>query len=262
MTRPLVRTVVAVAGLWGAGGVASARGEAWPPSPPVATSQPLPGPGCDESLALAGRRIEALPADLFAGASFRQLAIQCGRVDHAIELFQRLAARAPAVLELRLNLGLAYVDKVPTEGDFRQAMLGRAALKQFERSISVRPTWLAYHTRGVIYLFYPSGLGLTDNAIANLERALALLRGRTPRPYHARTYVALGDAHFWRRHDKARAVAVWQQGLSLFPDDPALQHRVHGTAREVHELVDAALNADVRIDTSLRELMDDPDALR
>ncbi len=213
-------------------------------------------------LALAGRQVDAAPADLFAGARYRQRAIRCGRIERAIELLQRLARKAPTVLELRLNLALAHVDKVPTEGDFGQAMLGRAALKHFERSIAVHPTWLAYHTRGVIYLFYPTSFDLTDDAIENLERALAPLRGRSTRPYHARTYVALGDAHLWRRHDEARARAVWQQGLELFPTDLTLQRRAHGSPREVRELVDASLNADVRIDTSLRELMGDRDALR
>ncbi len=212
------------------------------------------GSGCAAELGTRERDVSARPDDLGLGADYRQAAIRCKAVDRSIDFFERLAKEHRQSLSAQLNLAFAYVDKIPTSGDLRQALLGRDAVGEFGKAIAIRPTWVAHYTRGFIYLNYPRVIGVGRKAIADFERALAIQNGEPPRPYHARTYVALGDAHYWRFSDLAKARQIWAEGLAKFPEDEPLRARMAHEGMPLRDIIRKTMNADARIDTSLAEL--------
>jgi tetratricopeptide (TPR) repeat protein len=213
--------------------------------------------GCGRDLAGLEASVSASPDDLLLGAGYRQAAIRCAQPDRPVALFQALVKKHRASLAATLNLGFAYIDKIPPASDLRQALLGRSAIDQFSRSLAIRPTWLGYYTRGVVRLFYPNVFGLREAALDDLRHALAIQQEAPPRPYHARTYVALGDTYYWRFHDLDQARRAWSEGAARFPDDAALRARLDGPVSAMREIVRKSLNADVRIDTSLKDVAAD-----
>ena len=218
----------------------------------------------DAAASCAGElvRLEAqaatAPDDLFAGADYRQALIRCGGGDRATRFFDALVKRHPAAPNAWLNAGLAYVDRIPPASDLRQALLGKAAAERLGRSAALRPSWLAHHVRGFVCLFYPRVFRVSRTAVAELEAALRQLQQEPRRACHARTYTALGDAWYWRLDDLARARRLWAEGLALFPDDHDLRERITKQGMPLRDVIRRSLNADTRIDTSLRELREPP----
>ena len=69
----------------------------------------------------------------------------------------------------------------------------------------------------------------------------------------ARGWVALGDAH-WKdgRPDQARE--AWQEGVTLFGEDPRLMARLAAEGGALEALVDSELDPGKRVDTDLSVL--------
>jgi uncharacterized membrane protein YbhN (UPF0104 family) len=197
--------------------------------------------------------LRADPANLEAGAAYRQLIIAHAEFDRAIAFFKTLAKAHHDLANVALNLGFAYIDKVPTAGRVRQAFLGKDALDAFGSAIRLEPTWLAYYTRGLVDLFYDGVFNRARSAVADFEHALAIQRQDPPRPYYVRTFMSLGDA-YWKLGDLARARAAWSDGLKEFPGDPALAARLAREGRPLYDLIVSGLDANHRQDTSLTEL--------
>ena len=76
------------------------------------------------------------------------------------------------------------------------------------------------------------------------------------RSYHARTFVALGDA-YWKTDQLARARAVWREGLQQFPQHEALKQRTAAHGQKLAALIQADLDPDKRVNTDLSELWAD-----
>lgn len=197
------------------------------------------------------------PASLRLGAEYRQLVIEAGRYDRSIKLFERLSKDPRGGSNRFLNLALANIDKVPVSGSIRRALLGRDALDALTRAIAIEPTDIAYLVRGLVNLFYDQVVfHRTDKGVADLEEARKLSAAHPNVPYAARIFVALGDG-YWRlnRSDKARD--VWREGLAAFPDAEGFGVRLHAPDDQVAGIVEHALDAGVRVDTTLRELFPD-----
>jgi tetratricopeptide (TPR) repeat protein len=197
------------------------------------------------------------PASLRLGAEYRQLVIETGRYDRSIKLFERLSKDPRGGANRYLNLALAEVDKVPVSGVIRQALLGRDAIDATTRAIAIEPTDIAYLVRGLVNLFYDRAIfHRTDKGVADLEEARRLAAAHPHQPHVARIFTALGDG-YWRlnRPDKARD--VWREGLAAFPDADALRLRLDARDDQLGGIVEHALDAGVRVDTSLRELFPD-----
>lgn len=197
------------------------------------------------------------PASLRAGAEYRQLVIETGRYDRSIKLFERLSRDSRGGANRFLNLALADVDKVPVSGVIRQALLGRDALDAATRAIAIEPTDIAYLIRGLVNLFYDRAIfHRTDKGVADLEAARRLAAAHPQMPYVVRIFGALGDG-YWRlnRPDKARD--AWREGLAGFPDAESLRVRLNARDDQISGIVEHALDAGVRVDTTLRELFPD-----
>ena len=194
------------------------------------------------------------PASLRVGAEYRHLVIETAGYDRGIKVFERLSKDPRGGANRFLNLALAIVDKVPVSGVIRQALLGRDAIGAATRAIAIEPTDIAYLIRGLVNLFYDRAVfHRTDKGVADLEEARRLAAAHPQRPYVARIFTALGDG-YWRlnRPDKARE--VWREGLAGFPDADSLRARLNARTDQVSGIVEHALDADVRVDTTLREL--------
>ena len=202
-------------------------------------------------------RLAQDPASLRLGAEYRQLAIETGRYDRSIKLFERLSKDPRGGANRYLNLAFAEIDKVPVSGVIRQALLGRDAIDATTRAIAIEPTDIAYLVRGLVNLFYDRAIfHRTDKGVADLEEARKLAAAHPHLPHVARIFTALGDG-YWRlnRPDKARD--VWREGLAAFPDAESLRLRLDARDDQLGAIVEHALDAGVRVDTTLRELFPD-----
>ncbi len=204
--------------------------------------------------------LAAAPDDLRAGNDYRIGILEAARgdkttakYDRAIATFERLAAARPDAGNLHLNHGFAYVDKIPAAGAITQVILASRALDQFSKSLAVSPTWIGLYTRGNSYLFWPVIFGRTKLGLADLEQALQLQRTGPKRPYHVRTFVALGDGH-WMLGDLTKATETWRAGLQQFPDNAALRVRLDRNGDALKKVIDDAYDPNKRVDTNLQEL--------
>ena len=204
-------------------------------------------------------RLAKDPGSLRAAAEYRQLVIETGRYDRSIKLFEGLAREPRGGANRFLNLALAKVDKVPVSGSVRRALLGRDALAALTRAIAIEPTSLAYLIRGLVNLYYDQFVfHRTDKGVADLEAARALTAGDRRVAYSPRILVALGDG-YWRlnRHDQARE--VWREGLASSADGERFRLRLNARDEQIPDIIERALDAGVRVDTTLRELFPDLD---
>ena len=216
------------------------------------------------SPAYADRRLDELearlvqePASLRLGAEYRQLVIDTGRYDRSLKLFERLSKDSRGGANRYLNLALAEVDKVPVSGSIRQALLGRDALDATTRAIAIEPTDLAYLIRGLVNLFYDRAIfHRTDKGVADLEEARRLAAAHPHMPHVARIFTALGDG-YWRLSRPEKAREVWREGSAAFPDAESLRERLTAKDDQLGGIVEHALDAGARVDTTLRELFPD-----
>jgi tetratricopeptide (TPR) repeat protein len=197
------------------------------------------------------------PANLRLAAEYRQLVIETGRYDRSIKLFEHLARNPGGGANRFVNLALANVDKVPVSGSVRRALLGRDALDALTRAIALEPTDLAYLIRGLVNLYYDQFVfHRTDKGVADLETALRLSAAHPHVPYAPRILVSLGDG-YWRLHQHDKAREVWRQGLEGWPSVDGFRVRLNATDAEMPDIIERALDAGVRVDTTLRELFPD-----
>ena len=201
--------------------------------------------------------LRADPGSLRTGARYRELILVSGAHDRAIDLLAKLADARRDSIEAQANLALACIDKVPVSGKIRQALLGREAIERLTAAIAIRPTPLMYYIRGLVNLFYDAIIfNRVRHGVSDLEEALRLQRLSPPRPYHAKVYIALGDG-YWKLKDLPKAKAMWSEGLALMPDNEELAKRVNRQGRDLEWTVRIALDPDHRVDTSLKEILDD-----
>jgi tetratricopeptide (TPR) repeat protein len=199
------------------------------------------------------RRLQTDPDSNEAGNAYRRAVIEANAYDRALRFFDALVSAHPGAPNAHLNYGFAYVDKIPAAGSITQVILANSALAQFTRSIELRPSWIAYYTRGASYLFWPKIFGRTPLGIKDLEEALRIQRRQPKRSYHARTFVALGDG-YWRADDPARAQATWRLGLQEFTGHKALAARIGADAGALARIIDEAFDPTKRVNTDLSEL--------
>jgi tetratricopeptide (TPR) repeat protein len=202
------------------------------------------------------------------GSEYRQAILRYARTVHpkegrvqdferSLKFFDQLVTRNPQSANAELNYGFAYVDKIPAAGAITQVILANTALSHFSKSLEVKPSWIAYYTRGVSYLFWPKIFSRAKLGVADLEEALRLQKAVPRRPYHVRTWIALGDG-YWKEDELDKARAAWSQGLKEFPGEPALESRLSREGDRLKEAVEDALDPSKRVDTDLKVLWSAP----
>jgi tetratricopeptide (TPR) repeat protein len=153
--------------------------------------------------------------------------------DRSIEFFRGLVEERPDDMRLRLELALAYVDKIPTCGGIAAVVskgtLARKSLDQLDRVIAqTGGSWVAYYCRATNHLYWPRALRHSDDAVADFTRCLEIQKASgdpAGESYDLRTYVGLGDAYA-KDKDYGKAREVWREGLKVFPGAPELNDRL------------------------------------
>jgi hypothetical protein len=203
-------------------------------------------------------QLSADAESLTMGSRYREAVIAAGEYDRAIKFFDGLASRPGAGPHAFLNLGLAYIDKIPSVGAFRRISLGNSATAALTRSIEREPSDVAYLIRGLVNLHFERGFfHRTPDGVADLENALRLATAaRAGRPYVGRIYMALGDG-YWRLKNRDKARATWREGQAKFPGDDRIRLRLTSADTVVDGTIAHDLDAGTRVDTSLRGVIAD-----
>ncbi len=218
----------------------------------VVAVPPAQGPS-DTEIGKLEQALSASPDDLRAGNDYRMAIIKAGQYDRGLAFFEQLVKQHPSAANARLNYGFQYVDKIPAAGSITQVILANNALTEFSKSLEIKPSWIAYYTRGNSYLFWPKIFMRTKLGIADLEAAMKIQKAEPKRHYHARTYVALGDGYF-KYGELEKAAATWKEGLAQFPDNAALKQRVGQKPDDIQSLLDGVYDPNKRVDTNLQDL--------
>jgi len=207
--------------------------------------------------------VAAAPESLLAASEYRQAVIKAAAAaddktaayDREIAFFEKLVADHPRVANAWLNLGFAYVDKIPAAGSITQVILANNALTQFSKAIELEKSWLALYTRGNSYLYWPKVFGRAPLGVADLEAAVALAR-RDPKPkrVYARSWIALGDG-YWKTDRPEKARETWREGLRLFPGEKPLEARLAKDGDELTAYINDQLDPNKRVDTDLKPLV-------
>ncbi len=160
-------------------------------------------------------------------STYRRRAADHGAVDRAIAFLRTRADQEPTE-PWRIELGAAFIDKIPTCGGVASIVCkgtqARKGLDELDRVLQQQPdSWLAYYNRGMNHLHWPRGLLHSDDAAKDLEKCLELqAKTGITEPHHLRAYLALGQAYA-KNGQGAEARIAWQKGLAAFPEAQALK---------------------------------------
>ncbi|MCH8252807.1 MAG: CRTAC1 family protein [Planctomycetes bacterium] len=235
--------------------------KAWVPSEtPTGPKVPALSPeALDALLTEIEQRVADRPKTFAPASNYRAKCAMYGQHDRAIAFLRRLVEEDPDDARMRIELGCAYIDKIPTCGGLAaivsKGSLAKKSLVQLDLVIAGSENlWVAIYCRGMNHLHWPRALLHSSDAVVDLKRCLKIQKDTgspAGRPHYVRTYVLLGDAHAKNmQYDKARS--VWRDGLSVFPDSKELKDRlaVSGDAA-ILEYVLAQRNLEGPIDTGL-----------
>ncbi|MCP4246328.1 MAG: hypothetical protein GY778_04695, partial [bacterium] len=231
-----------------------------PTNDPQHTPPPIADAELERLLAEMEERLRSGADEYNLGSVYRNKCTLYDQHDRSIDFFEDLVADRPEDLHARIDLGCAYVDKIPTQGGLAaivsKGRLARKALDQLDWVIERYPElWIAYYARGMNHLHWPRALRHSDDAAADFEKCLAIQQPQAAsagrRDYYLRTYVGLGDA--WakaKKYDRARR--AWRDGLAAFPEAPALTDRLAvKDDKKLLEYVEDARSLEQPIDTDL-----------
>lgn len=199
------------------------------------------------------RALRAQPDDLKAGNDYRMAVIQSAQYDRAIAFFGKLLEANPGAANAHLNYGFAYVDKIPAAGSITQVILANNALGEFTKSLEIKPSWIAYYTRGNSYLFWPTIFNRTHLGVDDLQEALKIQKSASKHAYYVRVYISLGDG-YWKMDKFDEATKAWRAGLAEFPDNAVLKSRLSAQSDALKAMIADAYDSNKRVDTSLGDL--------
>ncbi len=219
----------------------------------------------DYEAALAGfeAALQADPNNLRYGNAYRLTGVKINQVktyDRCIAFFKQLVADHPKAPNAWMNLGYAYVDKIPSEGAITQVLLANTALGHFSAALDLEESWLGRYTRGNSYLYWPAIFGRTRLGIADLEKAIELSKQMDRHNYQARAYRGLGEA-YWRLSDMEKARQIWREALEFFPGNEELQVLLEQDDKALNAFLTAHFEPGKRVDTNVSAIWEDTASL-
>lgn len=151
---------------------------------------------------------------------------KAGLLDAVVKSIEERADREPNNPELKVELGNAYLQEVfATNGMSR----GKWALKAdaaFDAALELNPQhWEARFTKAVALSNWPAFTGKQGQAIAEFETLVKQQEAGPKQDEYAKTYLYLGNM-YQGSGSVAKAIAAWQQGLDLFPDNQDLKQHI------------------------------------
>ena len=147
-----------------------------------------------------------------------------GLVDEVIAAYEERAAAYPDDPDTQVDLGRAYIEKIQEVG--AGPMAGKWAMKadgQFDRALEIDERhWEARFSKAVALSFWPPVFGKQNEAIQQFEVLVGQQEGSARSAHHAQTHLLLGNMYQQLgKHEEA--LAAWERGLALFPDDQSLR---------------------------------------
>ncbi|HWN82816.1 MAG TPA: hypothetical protein VNM87_12010 [Candidatus Udaeobacter sp.] len=217
-------------------------------SPPIARSPA----SADSTLAGLDAHLRAHPDDPAAAKALRQRARRAGQLDSAIVLLKDLLQSHPEAQALRMQLGLAHVDRVaaaPILDLPARAVVASQANRLFSEVIAVEPEqWAPRYARAMTHLLFPMATRHYKAATEDLLKLVELQRTLPPAPHFAQTYLALGDSYIMDKQFEAGR-SWWLTGKKLFPEDPELVARLAIDFAELRPTIEARYGFDLPFDT-------------
>ena len=202
------------------------------------------------------RAIVGDPDNLRWGAEYRQAVIaQDSKKAYgpSLEFWQAMAEAHPKSSAVQLNLGYAFVDKIPVEGAITAVILANKALEAFSQALEIEPSWLGYYTRGNSYMYWPPIFNRTQLGIDDLEKALSMAEQGPQKAVHGYAWAALGDG-YWRLDQRDKMREIWRQGLERYPDTESLLKRLSLEDDALDTFLQTHFETTTRVATDLRDL--------
>jgi len=154
-------------------------------------------------------------------------ASDAGQLDAVVALFEERAKANPGSADAQLDLGRAYLQKVFKAGNGPEA--GTWATKadaSFDAALAVDDHhWEARFSKAVSLSFWPPVFGKQTEAIKHFEILIDQQRNLPSNPNHAQTWLLLGNM-YQQLGKSDQALATWQKGLALFPDNEQLSQQI------------------------------------
>ena len=155
---------------------------------------------------------------------------ESGKLDQAISELDQRAADNPRNAEYQTMLGQAYLEKgIPLQdGSNDKVILVMQAMKSFDVALSDDPAnWEARYTRTAILSHYPAEMNKGQEVIDQFTQLINQQEAQPPQAQFAKTYMLLGD-QYQKLSQNDYALATWQAGAQLFPNDKTLRKRLAG----------------------------------
>jgi tetratricopeptide (TPR) repeat protein len=150
-----------------------------------AQGQALPAP--EEALAHLEMAAEREPDNLRYGNDVRMWCIHFQQYDRNIRFFEKLVNKHPDLPEPRLQLALAYVDKMPDHmmGIVGQGKLSKQSINQLTKILENEDAlkndetrWAALYALGMNHLYWPKAMRHAPDAIAAFKRCVEFQKRR------------------------------------------------------------------------------------
>ena len=162
--------------------------------------------------------------DWDAGEAIWKELYEAGLMEDAIALLESEVERNPGDLDLKVELGNAYLKPI-LFGEATGMDAGKWATKadaMYDAVLALNDHhWEARFSKAISLSFWPPIMGKQPEAIRNFEVLIDQQSGGPSQPQHVETYVLLGNL-YQQSGQSEKATALWSQGLALFPNDPRL----------------------------------------
>jgi tetratricopeptide (TPR) repeat protein len=155
---------------------------------------------------------------------------EAGRLDEVLAEFERLAANDPNNPDRKVELGIAYIEKLQEEGPMLAGKWATKADQEFDKALALDEThWEARFCKAISLSHWPAFTGKSAEATAQLEKLIEIQSKEPVEPKFAEPYLVLGNIYLGQGKNDL-ALATWNKGLALFPDSAELQAQIDALA--------------------------------
>lgn len=150
-----------------------------------------------------------------------------GMLDEVVLLFEARAKEQPNDPAAQVDAGKAYLQKVQSASNGpERGLWANKADKSFDAALAIDDrNWEARFQKAVSLSFWPPLFGKQNEAISNFETLIQQQEHQPNQGSFAETHLWLGN--LYQQSGKTdKAIAAWQKGLQLFPDNEALKKQI------------------------------------
>ncbi len=161
-----------------------------------------------------------------AQAVWKEIADE-GGIDAVLAMFEANAKADPNDPKAQVALGHAYLQKLFHAGAGPEAgVWAMKADSAFDGALKLDDrNWSARFSKAMSLSHWPPVFGKQTEAIKHFEILVAQQQGAPQRAEFADTHFLLGNM-YQQMGDRDRALAAWQTGLSLFPENAQLAQQI------------------------------------